>query len=304
MRASLSLLLAAAALTLAGCKQTPPKLPAAQVRLVVAPVGSFADRLVQEYARVSTTLDVRVVLSSAPAFDVIERGEADVTLTTADAAYFAYRPVPGGSPHPSLRALASLQAVPMHFIVRTGSGIRSPADLRGRRVGVTTTPIADLLFKALKLEGAFTPWALSLPDVMEIFERGEVDAVFAAGYYPSRLLAPAIGDHGSLLPIHGPEVDRLRESYPFVRLVTIPAHTYDGQEEPVHTIGAELLFVCRSTMTDSVAHDLTQGLFAALPVLAAHFPVLRTLDVRHASATPIPLHEGAARYYRETELLP
>jgi hypothetical protein len=105
-----------------------------------------------------------------------------------------------------------------------------------------------------------------------------------------------------LLAIEGPAIDRLRHDYPFLRLTAIPAATYPSHSAPIRTIGVDNLLLCRSDLDEELVYELTKNFFAALPELAAEQISLRQMDFAQAPATPIPLHEGAARYYREREL--
>ena len=97
---------------------------------------------------------------------------------------------------------------------------------------------------------------------------------------------------------HQSRNDRLRHAYPFFRQTVIPARSYAGQPDPVHTIGVDNLLVCRRGLDEPTAHDLARAFFSALPIL----PMPTLMDLEQAPATPIPLHDGAARYYREREL--
>jgi TRAP-type uncharacterized transport system substrate-binding protein len=55
-------------------------------------------------------------------------------------------------------------------------------------------------------------------------------------------------------------------------------------------------------MSDAMAGAIAEAFFAALPELGALPMPFRFVDPVQASATPIPLHSGASRYYREREL--
>jgi hypothetical protein len=78
----------------------------------------------------------------------------------------------------------------------------------------------------------------------------------------------------------------MRNTYPFVRTVWIPARTYR-----------------RADLDERIVHDLTRELLAALPRLSTSLRTsLRLMDLEQASAMPLPLHKGAAQYYREREL--
>ena len=62
------------------------------------------------------------------------------------------------------------------------------------------------------------------------------------------------------------------------------------------------LVVCRRDLDESVVHDLTQQLFKTFPRLSGAEASLRFLNLDEAPASPVPLHPGAARYFRESEL--
>jgi TRAP-type uncharacterized transport system substrate-binding protein len=62
------------------------------------------------------------------------------------------------------------------------------------------------------------------------------------------------------------------------------------------------LLVVSASMPDDLAFDLTRLLMERRDVLAAAHPAAERLDLRAAIATePVPLHRGAARYYRSVK---
>jgi TRAP transporter TAXI family solute receptor len=150
---------------------------------------------------------------------------------------------------------------------------------------------------------AATPFiANELPNALA---RGAADLMFATAYYPAQTVTEATQAGAKLLPIDGDVAEQLRHTYPFVRRVSIPAHTYPGQPTAVETIGVDRLFVCRNDLDEGVVYDLTQRFFEALSTIFSTPRVsTRLMDLDRASATPIPLHRGAAQYYRELELRP
>jgi TRAP transporter TAXI family solute receptor len=97
--------------------------------------------------------------------------------------------------------------------------------------------------------------------------------------------------------------NRLRGSYPFLRPVTVAANQLPGQGEPTETLGAEWLLVCRSDLSEELVYQLTRAFFEQLPALARDNGEAALIDPEQAPAAPIPLHVGAARYYREREVL-
>ena len=64
----------------------------------------------------------------------------------------------------------------------------------------------------------------------------------------------------------------------------------------------DTLLLGRAGLSDATAGGIAEAFFAALPELGALPMPFRFVDPVQASATPIPLHSGASRYYREREL--
>jgi len=150
------------------------------------------------------------------------------------------------------------------------------------------------------VEPTFQPTSQLVPRL----GRGEIDAVFSAN--PLMLAAaraPSETVPLRLLPISRTVINRLRGSYPFLEPVTVAANQLHGQNQPVETLGSEWLLVCRSDLSEDLVYQLTREFFAQLPALARDHGEAALIDPEQAPATPIPLHAGAARYYREREVL-
>ena len=75
------------------------------------------------------------------------------------------------------------------------------------------------------------------------------------------------------------------------------------QDEATETLGSEWPLVCRSDLSEDLVYELTREFFAQLPAMARQHREAALIDPEQAPATPIPLHPGAARYYREREIL-
>ena len=133
---------------------------------------------------------------------------------------------------------------------------------------------------------------------------GKIDAMFVLGTYPAESVRAATADgRAYVVPIAGPAADRLRAESGFLHAALVPANTYPGQTASIRTLGIQNVLVCRRDLDDQLVYELTKQFFVALPRLSLLFSSLRLIDVYHASATSIPLHDGAIRFYRERELL-
>ncbi len=243
--------------------------------------------------------------------EAIQQGTADIGFAFADVAYIAFGGGLGGRSRSfdRLRGIAVLQLTPLHFVVRAGAGINGITDLRGRRVsaGLPTTGTALTVGLVLEAFGVRREEVeienLSFDEAARRLVDGTLDAMFDTAIYPADSVEMATKARARLLPVVGPSIDRLRRDYPFYRGAVIPRGTYANVTEAVRTIGVDSLLICSVDLDESLVHDLTKGFFDALPSLSSSVDALRFMDLEQSPATPIPLHPGAARFYRERELL-
>jgi TRAP transporter TAXI family solute receptor len=241
----------------------------------------------------------------------VEAGEADLGFSRSDLAYVAYRNGSTSDPngHPHLRAMAVLYANAVHVLVRRESGITKLSDIRGKRVQIgddTGTSSGSLARMVLDSAGLSVQDVQIVPNPRNALSRlraGEMDVrVFASGYPVGSLddVGPASGVR--MLPLSQDAVDRLRSRFPYFKPAVIPKGTYPGQDDDYQTVGIDGLLLCRDTMPEALVYQMTRSLFEALPDLMRDQPAARLINVGRAPATPVPLHPGAARYYRERDL--
>jgi TRAP transporter TAXI family solute receptor len=192
--------------------------------------------------------------------------------------------------------------------------LKQIGDLRGRRIGSMLGDfLTDWVLKAFRLNeaivriGPFTrpqlSNALAQGSLDALFGLNKLDALFIVNMYPATLVADLTGAGASLIPIQGKTLADLSAEYPFVQWISIPAHVYPGQAERIRTIAVPALLVCRSDLDDELVYRLASHLLDAVSQVPLYNTVLRHIAAQDASATPIPLHDGAARYYREYEVL-
>lgn len=289
--------------------------PAAHLRFVTGQRGggfhpfgaALAELLNQGFSE--TTVEVIPTDGAVSNVDAIQQGRADVGFAFADVAYLAFVGLLDGHtpPFDQLRAIAVLQLTPVQLFTRPDSGIRSVSDLRGRLVAVGpegsgTALTARLIFQAFGIPpNEVRTQTLPFSDAGERLIRGDIDAMFDTAIHPAESATLAVRAGARLIPLGGAVVSRLRREYPFLRQTVVPSGTYPGVDA-IETVGVDSLLVCRRALDENLVHELTARLFQALPQLSLtrriHFA-----ELDEASSTPIPLHDGAARYYREQELL-
>lgn len=308
----------AGGLTLAACAGPPSAVAPPLVKLRFAsagmstPFSPLGEELVRECERVLPGLEIEIDENEGATSNIeaVERGDADLAFAHADVAYLASvgRLERGRRVFTRLRGIAMLQRARVHVVTAPAAGIRRIEALRGRRISLGRvapglTPAARMVLAAHGIPPtAVTVVSARADDVVDLLTTGRVDALILTAADPLDTVAHAVRAGARLLPVEGPAIDRLRYDYPFFSRALIPADMYPGQARAVRTIGVDTVLLCRADLSEVLVHDLTQRLFQVLPLLSPALATRGGIDLDQAPATPVPLHEGAARYYREREL--
>jgi TRAP transporter TAXI family solute receptor len=302
-----------AATAASGCRAQPREAPKSTVRFAM-PEGSssLTDALVDLYGkRVSDAIFVRTnTPGTVLGMDYIDEGRAEVTMIPSDIAYIAYAKGTENSPHPhtKLRGMAMLYANAIHLLVSDRVQFRNLDDLRGKTIGVgpkggntdftvrTVLPYLGIPLSDVHLE------QLSREGIYNRSVEGTLDAAFIVISYPASSVKNVLKDTGfHVAPIEGPRVSQLRSQYPFLRPIVIPAGVYGTNK--IQTIGSNWLLVCREDVSEKIVYRMLGAFMDSIAQLAAVQPALLTVTPQDFALTPIPLHPGAARFYREMELL-
>jgi TRAP transporter TAXI family solute receptor len=300
------------------CQSRPaPAAPEPLTILTGGTGGSFyplGEALAGLYTQKIPSIRMTAQSTVASVFNVqaLQQGKADVAFTQGDVAYFAYRRGTEADPRPhtKLRGIAVLWVNTVQLVVPRTSEIRQVRDLRDKRVGVGSTDSGTQIVARLVIEGHGMKYAqvkseaLSFADAVQRMEKNSLDAGFVVASYPVSAVSAMNSTVGMrLIPVEPKIVDRIRSDYPFVKPMLIPAGTYTGQDRNLDTLGVDNILVCREDLSEDLVYQLTKVLFESLSTLTGSDPAARLIDPEQGPTTPIPLHPGAARFYREREIL-
>ncbi len=277
--------------------------------------GGLAHVIGRHVRNVDATAEVTA--ASVDNLRFLRQGSADIAFTMADAladAAAGRGPFARDGAIPA-RAIASLYTNYMHLIARADRGIRTVSDLRGRVVatgapgsGIETVALRMFAVTGLRPGRDVTTYGLSGSQSVDAFKDGKIDAFFWMGGIPT----------GTILDLMSTEYERVtfvatdalvatlnqRYGATYFRTV-IPKGGYPHLGADVPTLGVSNVLVVHSAMSDALAYDITKAMFAHREELIAVHPEARHLDPAIASRDlPVPLHPGAARYYREIGVTP
>jgi uncharacterized protein len=300
-----------------GCQQAAAPPQTALTILTGGTGGSFyplGEALASIYAQRIPSIRATAQSTVASVFNVqaVQQSKAEVAFTQGDVAYFAYRrgTETDPRPHTKLRGIAVLWVNTVQLVVPRTSEIREVRDLHDKRVSVGSPASGTQIVARLVIEGhgmkydQVKPETLSFAEAVEHMKQGSLDAGFVVASYPVSAVTDMNASIGvRLIPVDRGIVERIRSDYPFVKPMVIPKRTYRGQEDDLGTLGVDNILVCRDDLPEELVYQVTKVLFESLGALAASDPAARLIDPEQGPTTPIPLHPGAARFYREREIL-
>jgi uncharacterized protein len=290
------------ALTVAGCRDDPGE--AVEIRIATgsptAVYYAFGQSLATILNRELPGVRASVVITAASAENVrlVSTGAAELGFTQAD--------VLPTSPtqSPSVDAVARVYDDQLHLVTTDGGPVRTVGDLRGRRVSVGaagsgTEITATRLLEVARLGGdAVRRERLGLDDSVTALRSGRIDAFFFSGGLPVRGIGELAGRSATRIVDLGEWTEPLRARYGQVYVSRdIPRSVYGMN--PVTTVADPNYLIVRADLPEPLVRDVTRLLMERRAELGAAHPAAGRMSPRSAIATaPLPLHPGAAAWYR------
>jgi hypothetical protein len=133
-----------------------------------------------------------------------------------------------------------------------------------------------------------------------------VDAiVFTVGHPNGSIQEATTTTDARLVPVTGPEVDKLVGDNPYYSKATIPGGMYRGGPDDVETFGVRATFVTSAEVPDDVVYEVTKAVFENFDDFKQLHPAFANLQKEEmvTQALSAPLHPGAEKYFKEAGLL-
>lgn len=211
-----------------------------------------------------------------------------------------------------LRVIAHLYPESVHVVVKKGAGIKSLADLKGKRVSIDE-PGSGTIVNARALLAAYgvaekdiRPEYLKQVQSAEKFKDGSLDAYFQTTGYPQGTLSELAATNGfELLPIDGEAREKIMAQYKFFIKDKIPDGVYKDVKG-VDTLAVGAQWTTTSKQPDDLVYEITKALWSDKTRAALDAGHAKGKEIRKETALAgvgIPLHAGAEKFYREAGLL-
>lgn len=256
---------------------------------------------------------VQATKASVENLNLLQAGRGELALALGDSVAAAYQgDVDAGFKNPldKIRVIAAAYPNYIQIVANKESGIKTLADLKGKRISVGapksgTELNARAIFKAAGLsyedmgKVEFLPYAESV----ELIKNRQLDATLQS----SGLGMAAIRDLAATMPINFVEIPEdvvQKINNPAYQHGVIPAATYEGQTTDVSTVAIQNLFVTQSGVSDDLAYQMAKIMFENLDRLGNAHSAAKGISLDKATKQlPAPLHPGAERYFKEVGAL-
>jgi TRAP transporter TAXI family solute receptor len=275
-------------------------------------VGQSICRLVnRDTAKTNLKCTAPSTGGSVANINAIKAGDMDMGVAQSDAQYNAYNGVGDfeGDKFDKLRAVFSVHPEPFTVVARADSGIETFADLKGKRVNIGNPgsgqyATMQVVMDALGWEMSDFAMASELKPAEQSAALGDnkVDAIIYTVGHPNGSIQEATSTvDARLIPVTGPEIDKLVEDNPYYAKATIPGGMYAGNPDDVETFGVKATFVTSADVSDEVVYEVVKAVFDNFDRFKGLHPAFANLKEEDmiTQGLSAPLHPGAEKYYRE-----
>jgi len=255
---------------------------------------------------------VQATKASVENLNLLQEGKGEIAFTLGDSLALA---VAGNAeagfaaPLDKLRTIAAIYPNFVQVVASEESGIKTLADLKGKRLsvgapasGTELNARAILAAAGMSYEDLGQVEYLPFAESVELMKNRQLDATLQS----AGLGVASIRDLASSVPIVVVEVpaDVVSAAGAPYMAATIPAGTYDGQDADVQTAAVQNYLVTHSDVSDDVAYSMTKTLFDNLDAMATAHAAAKDITLEGAAKNPpAPLHPGAERYFSEAGVL-
>ena len=248
--------------------------------------------------------------------NAIASGELDMGVAQSDWHYHAYNGTSkfeDKGPNKDLRALFSVHPEPFTVVARTDSGIKNFEDLKGKRVNIGNPGSGqrgtmEVLMAALGWDMSVYKLASELKpaEQSQALCDNKIDAfVYTVGHPNGSIKEATTSCDAVIVNVTGAVVDKLVADNPYYRTATIPGGMYRGTDEDAKTFGVGATFVTSAKVSDDVTYVVVKSVFENFNDFKKLHPAFGVLKKEEMvkDGLSAPLHDGAAKYYKEAGLI-
>ena len=256
---------------------------------------------------------VQSTKASAENLNLLQAGRGEIGFTLGDALSDAWKgdaEAGFATPLKKLRGLAGIYPNYIQIVASADSGIKTLADLKGKRISVGAPKSGTELNARAVLKAAGLSYKdfakveyLPFGESVELMKNRQLDVTLqSAGLGVASLRDLSVSMKIVVIEIPPEVVAKVGDAA--YQPAIIPANTYDGQTKDVPSIAIQNFLATHEGVSNEMAYKMTKALWENLDALVAAHAAGKGIKKENAiKGMPLPLHPGAEKYYREIGLL-
>lgn len=246
--------------------------------------------------------------------NMVSDGEAQVSIAISSNVYQCLNGTDSfeGHAYKDLKAIGGLYLNPNQVVAAANTNINSLEGFKGKKFAVASAGSSvynecDVHFTAagMKFPEDIQAEYITFTDAADMLQNGSIDGAWIMSGAPASAVTQALTSGAHLVPIPNELIEKLKAKYPWYTSYTIKAGTYPNQNEDVNTSAIKMVMFCRGDLPDDVVYQMTKTLWEHMDELGQSQKNLKGLTAANAvkDIAGVPLHPGAAKYYKEIGVL-
>ncbi|MDJ0739438.1 MAG: TAXI family TRAP transporter solute-binding subunit [Gammaproteobacteria bacterium] len=248
--------------------------------------------------------------------NTIRAGELDMGVAQSDWQYHAYNGTSkfeDQGANKELRAVFSVHPEPFTVVARKDSGIKTFDDLKGKRVNIGNPGSGQR--GTMEVVMAAKGWSksdFSLVSELKAAEQSQalcdnkIDAmVYVVGHPNGSIKEATTSCDTVLVAVDGPAIEKLIADNSYYRSAVIPGGMYAGSPDDIATFGVGATFVSSTNTSADTVYQVVKAVFENFDSFRKLHPAFGNLKKEEMAKDGLsaPLHDGAAKYYKEAGLM-
>jgi len=279
------------------------------------PTGGAICRMMNK-ERKTTGIRCSVESTGGSVYNVntINANELDFGIAQSDTAYQGYNGEGKfkGKAVKGLRSVLAIYPELLAFVVTKSSGIKSLADVKGKKLNVDipgsgTRMTTDIVLEAFGIKHSDLALAneLKSSEGPTMLKDNKIDGYFGVFGHPTANIKDASNSVDvDLVAIDGKPIDDLVAKYSYYAKGIISGTFYKGVEHDTPSIGVKAVLVTKDTISDKVVYTLTKTILDNFEAFKKLHPAYKTITKESLlDGLAVPQHPGAIKAFKEAGLI-